>query len=80
MDRIIITDKNVCSFYKEHPCIDVNIVNCLCVELLNSAINNSDVSTTNTFHQKILSEIAENNRAVSLLHDTLKSIKTDNLQ
>ena len=80
MDRIIITDKNICSFYKEHPNIDVNRVNRLCVELLNSAINNSDVSTTNTFHQMILSEIAENNRAVSLLHDTLKSIKTDNLQ
>jgi hypothetical protein len=79
-DRIIITDKNVCSFYKEHTCIDVNSVNRLCVELLNSAINNSDVSSTNTFHQKILSEIAENNRAVSLLQDTLTSIKNDNIQ
>ena len=80
MDRIIITDKNVCSFYKEHPCIDVNSVNRLCVELLNSAINNSDVSSTNTFHQMILSELVENNRAVSLLQDTLTSIKTDNMQ
>ena len=79
MERIIITDKNVCSFYKEHPYIDVNSINRLCVELLNSAINNSDVSTTNTFHQKILSEISENNRTVSLLHDTLTSIKSDNL-
>ena len=80
MDRIIITDKNVCSFYKEHPYIDVNSINRLCVELLNSAINNSDVSTTNTFHQTILSELVENNRAVSLLQDTLASIKTDNIQ
>ena len=79
MDRIIITDKNVCSFYKEHPHIDVNSINRLCVELLNSAINNSDVSTTNTFHQMILSEISENNRAVSLIQDTLTSIKSDNL-
>jgi len=79
VDRIIITDKNVCSFYKEHPCIDVNSVNRLCIELLSSAINNSDVSTTNTFHQTILSELVENNRAVSLLQDTLTSIKTDNL-
>ena len=79
MERIIITDKNVCSFYKEHPYIDVNSINRLCVELLNSAINNSDVSTTNTFHQMILSEISENNRAVSLIQDTLTSIKSDNL-
>ena len=51
LDRIIITDKNVCSFYKEHPYVDVNNINRLCVELLNSAINNNDISNTNTFHQ-----------------------------
>ena len=79
-DRIIITDKNVCSFYKEHPYVDVNSINRLCVELLNSAINNSDMSSTNTFHQKILSEITENNRAVSLLQDTITSIKNDNIR
>src|SRR6056300_300242 len=78
-DRIIITDKNVCSFYKEHPYIDVNSVNRLCVELLNSAINNNDISITNTFHQKILSEISESNRVVSQLQDTIASIKSDNL-
>ena len=79
LDRIIITDKNVCSFYKEHPYVDVNNINRLCVELLNSAINNSDTSITNTFHQRILSEISENNRVVSQLQDTITSIKTDNL-
>lgn len=78
-DRIIITDKNVCSFYKEHPYVDVNNINRLCVELLNSAINNNDISITNTFHQRILSEISENNRVVSQLQDTMTSIKTDNL-
>lgn len=78
-DRIIITDKSVCSFYKEHPYVDVNSVNRLCVELLNSAINNNDISITNTFHQRILSEITENNRVVSHLQDTIASIKNDNL-
>jgi hypothetical protein len=78
LDRIIITDKNVCSFYKEHPYLDVNSINRLCVELLNSVINNSDISITNTFHQRILSEISENNRVVSQLQDTMTSIKNDN--
>ena len=79
LDRIIITDKNVCSFYKEHPYVDVNSVNRLCVELLNSALNNNNEIVTNNFHQKILSEISENNRVVSLLQDTMTSMKTDNL-
>lgn len=78
-DRIIITDKNVCSFYKEHPYVDVNSINRLCVELLNSALNNNNEMVTNNFHQKILSEISENNRVVSLLQDTMTSMKTDNL-
>ena len=78
-DRIIITDKNVCSFYKEHPYVDVNSINRLCVELLNSALNNNNEIVTNNFHQKILSEISENNRVVSLLQDTMTSMKTDNL-
>ena len=78
-DRIIITDKNVCSFYKEHPYVDVNNINRLCVELLNSALNNNNEIVTNNFHQKILSEISENNRVVSLLQDTMTSMKTDNL-
>lgn len=78
-DRIIITDQNICSFYKEHPYIDVNSVNRLCVELLNSAINTNDVLSTNIFHQKILSEISENNRVVSQLQDTMASIKNDHL-
>ena len=79
MDRIIITDKNVCSFYKEHPYVDINSINRLCVELLNSALNNNNEIVTNNFHQKILSEISENNRVVSLLQDTMTSMKTDNL-
>ena len=79
LDRIIITDKNVCSFYKEHPYVDVNSVNRICVELLNSALNNNNEIVTNNFHQKILSEISENNRVVSLLQDTMTSMKTDNL-
>ena len=79
LDRIIITDKNVCSFYKEHPYVDVNSINRLCVELLNSALNNNNEMVTNNFHQKILSEISENNRVVSLLQDTMTSMKTDNL-
>lgn len=77
LDRIIITDKNVCSFYKEHPYIDVNSVNRLCVELLNSAINTNDVLSTNIFHQKILSEITENNRVVSQLQNIMTSVKND---
>lgn len=78
VDRIIITDTKVCSFYKEHPYVDVNSVNRLCVELLNSVIYTNDVLSTNIFHQKILSEISENNRVVSQLQDTMTSIKNDN--
>ena len=54
MEHIVITDEQVCSFYKEHPFLNVNTINRLCVELLSNAINKDDALSASNFHQKIL--------------------------
>lgn len=79
MSQMIITDINVCAFYNEHPFLDINTINRLCVELLNNAINKNDALSTSNFHQKLLNEVVNNKKAISSLQDTLVSMKDENL-
>lgn len=79
MEHIVITDEQVCSFYKEHPFLNVNTINRLCVELLSNAINKDDALSASNFHQKILNEITNNNKVITTLQDTLINMNKENI-
>lgn len=79
MEHLVITDEQVCSFYNEHPFLDINSINRLCVELLNNAITKNDGLSTSNFHQKLLSEVVKHNDAISSLQNTVISMKSENL-
>lgn len=78
MDHIIITDSDICTFYKVHPFININSINRLCIELLNTVIGKGEVISTNNFNH-LLSEMTANKNAMLLLQETVNSMKTDNL-
>ena len=79
MEHLVITDEQVCSFYKEHPFLNVNSINRICVELLNTAINKNDALSTSNFHQKLLNEVVKNKDAIFSLQTTVNSIKNENM-
>jgi len=79
MEPLIITDEHVCTFYKEHPMLDINSINRACVQLLGPIIGNPDIISTSNFNQQIIRNLADNKKAISVLHETLISLKTDNL-
>ena len=78
MDHIIITDSDICTFYKVHPFININSINRLCIELLNTVIGKGEVISTNNFNH-LLCEMTANKNAMLLLQETVNSMKTDNL-
>lgn len=78
MDPIIITDSEICAFYKAHPFININSINRLCIELLNTVIGKGDAISTNNFNH-LISEMTANKNAMLLLQDTVNSMKTENL-
>lgn len=79
MDPIIITDSEICAFYKAHPFININSINRLCIELLKNVIVKDEVITSNNINN-LLSEMAENKNAMLLLRDSVNSMRTDNLK
>ena len=70
MEPLIITDEHVCAFYKEHPMLDINSINRACVQLLGPIIGNPDIISTSNFNQQIIRNLADNKKAISVLHET----------
>ena len=78
MDPLIITDPEVCAFYKAHPDLNINSINRSCVEILNNVFGKGEVISPNNFNH-LLSEMTANKNAMLLLQDTVTSMKTDNV-